>query len=298
MLSADGLFGGGAMSRKMQGPIPMKTFPGRAFAAPLAVCLLATACAQSAAPATDTPLMPTATSAAVLTPSPLPSGLEPRGDLPPLEGGEVAACTDLCGEYDRITPGSMQSGRYQTSWFFGGYMTIELGSGWSSLEDSVAELHLFPPGEQEYGMHFGLDAFPVADGRRVADVPNTAAALVDWLRSNPRLRVSEPTQASIGDLPALSVEVANSDTAENEAPDDCPAPVCVLFWGDDYFDHVNGIAGDDVYRFFFADVEYSGSEHVLSLWVEGRDRAHLDTVLPLVEELLATVTVPASALQP
>ena len=222
--------------------------------------------------------------------------LESRDDLPPLESGEVAACVDLCGEpwlYGRVTPGQIPSGRYQTRWFFGGYMTINVGPGWSSLEDSTAELHLFPPEDQEYGLHFRLDSFPVADGQRVTDVSNTAEALIDWLRSDPRLTVSETTDATIGELPALAVDVEISAAAGNEDPG-CPAPVCTIFWGDDQINHFDGIAGDDVYRFHLANVEYSGSDHVLTVFVEGRNREHLDSTLLKVNELLETVLVPAN----
>jgi hypothetical protein len=230
--------------------------------------------------------------------APLPEGLQPRPNLPPLQDGEVAACTDLCGdppEFGRVTPGSMPPGPYQTTWFFGGYMMLELGAGWSSLEDSVTELHLFPPLEDEYGLHFGLDIHAVDDGERVAGVPNTAEAFIEWLRSNPKLSTTEPTAAEIAGLPAQWVDVSLAATAENEAAD-CPASVCVLFFGDDLLDHHNGIAGDDVYRFYLADVEYSDSEHVFSIVVEGRDREDLDSLAPVVEGLLTTVRVPASPL--
>jgi hypothetical protein len=58
-------------------------------------------------------------------------------------------------------------------------------------------------------------------------------------------------------------------------------------------DHYDGIAGDDIYRQYLADVTYSGTRHVFSVTVEARDRAHLASGARTVEQLLRTVNVPA-----
>ncbi len=51
--------------------------------------------------------------------------------------------------------------------------------------------------------------------------------------------------------------------------------------------------GDDVYRMYFADVTYSGSDHLLFVKVEGRDEADLQSVLVRTDPIMATVTIPA-----
>ena len=40
-------------------------------------------------------------------------------------------------------------------------MTLTLGGGWSSLQDSTGELKLIPPGGTDYGVSFALDLYPV-----------------------------------------------------------------------------------------------------------------------------------------
>jgi hypothetical protein len=59
------------------------------------------------------------------------------------------------------------------------------------------------------------------------------------------------------------------------------------------FDHSDGILGDDEYRFYFADITYSGTNHMLAVKVEGRNPADLDAALAKVEPILATVAIPA-----
>jgi hypothetical protein len=44
---------------------------------------------------------------------------------------------------------------------------------------------------------------------------------------------------------------------------------------------------------YFAHVAYSGTDHLLVVMVEGRDRSHLDSITPTIDELLRTVTIPA-----
>ena len=71
-----------------------------------------------------------------------------------------------------------------------------------------------------------------------------------------------------------------------------PAP-CVNIWGFPTWDHFNGIAGDDVYRQYLAEVSYSETRHTLSVTVETRNESDLIVVAPLVEELLENVPLTA-----
>ena len=253
---------------------------------------LALAGCSSSPPATDgaPTSAPSATSIATL----LPGGLVPRPGLPPLENGEAAGCLPQC-EGGRLTrPGALPIGEpYQTVWFFGGYMTLTFDTAWIGIEDSTGELKVAPAPDPEYGVGIALDLYPVDRGIRVPDVPNTGEAMLEWLRSNPRLVVSEPSNVAIGSLPATSVDIRLAPDATTDSPD-CPA-TCVDFLGYHEWNHANGILGDDVYGFIVADVEYGGADHVLSLTIEGRDAAHLGTMLRLLEPILPTITVPASA---
>jgi hypothetical protein len=219
------------------------------------------------------------------------SELAPRPDLPPLVEGELAACLPLCAK-GRVVPGDLPLGTYQTQWFFGGYMTLSFERAWTGLEDSTGELKIAPATDSEYGVGFALDLHPVLNGRQVNGVPMTAAGLLDWLDGSPNLGVSKPTATSIGNLPSTAVDIRLSKAAVNDDPG-CPAQTCVNFLGFPQWDHANGIAGDDVYRLYLADVRYSGTNHVFSVTVEGRDRTHLRGIVPAVEQVLGTVEVPA-----
>jgi hypothetical protein len=120
----------------------------------------------------------------------------------------------------------------------------------------------------------------------------TAAGLLDWLGGNANLEMSKPTATSIGNLPATAVDIRLSKAPVNDDPG-CPARACVNFLGFPQWNHANGIAGDGVYRLYLADVRYSGTDHVFSVTVEGRDRTHLREKVPAVEQMLGTVKVPA-----
>jgi hypothetical protein len=254
----------------------------RVIGCSLVVLVAAAACGRSE----PTSSAPSATSS--LT----PSGLEPRPSLPPLVEGEADACLPLCAD-GLAQPGPIPAGQYQTLWFFGGYMTIELDGSWSGIEDSIGEFKLAPSEDAEYGFSFALDLYPVSDGERVNDVPLTAQGLEDWLRQNPDLIVADAEGGDVGGIPTSVLDIRLSDKATAEHAD-CPAP-CVDFLGFEQWDHANGILGDDVYRFYLADVQYSGSDHVLVVTIEGRDQEHLDAFGSMVEPLLPTVTVPAHA---
>jgi hypothetical protein len=253
-----------------------------------AVALAVTGCGGGSG--NDSAATPSATASTVAG-SASGSGLAPRPDLPPLAKGELAACLPLCAK-GRVVPGDLPLGAYQTQWFFGGYMTLRTERAWTGLEDSTGELKIAPATDSEYGVGFALDLHPVLNGQRVDSVPMTAAALLDWLGGNANLEVSKPTATSIGNLPATAVDIRLSKAAVNDDPG-CPARACVNFLGFPQWDHANGIAGDDVYRLYLADVRYSGTDHVFSVTVEGRDRAHLREIVPAVEQVLETVKVPA-----
>jgi hypothetical protein len=253
-----------------------------------AVALAVTGCGGAAGQdSSDTPSAAPSTVAG----SASGSGLAPRPDLPPLVEGELAACLPLCAK-GLVNPGELPLGTYQTQWFFGGYMTLRFERAWTGIEDSTGELKIAPATDSEYGVGFALDLYPVLNGQRVDGVPLTTAGMLDWLAGNSNLELSKPTATSIGNLPATAVDIRLSKAAVNDDPG-CPARACVNFLGFPQWNHANGIAGDDVYRLYLADIRYSGTDHVLSVTVEGRDRTHLREFVPAMEQVLETVKVPA-----
>ena len=219
-----------------------------------------------------------------------PTGLAERPDLPPLQDGQAAACVPEC-THGRVVP-DIPLGPYQTEWFFGGYMTLTFDAVWTPVEDSAGEFKVRPEGDDEYGVSFTLDNYPVRNGKKVAGVPQTVAGWVRWHERDPRLIVSKPHTAKFGPLRTTAIDVRLSRKAEQEHPD-CPAP-CADLWGNDKFDHANGILGNDVYRLYLADVRYSRSRHLLIVIVEARDAAHLANFAPKVEHLLEFVKPPVA----
>jgi hypothetical protein len=172
-------------------------------------------------------------------------------------------------------------------------MTIDLKEPWTGIEDSTGEFKVAPTEDPEYGVSFALDLYPVSAGERVNRVSPSSDEIEEWLRGNSRLAVSSAKHAKVGALPATVVDVKLSSSATREHAD-CPDR-CVDFLGFEQWDHANGILGNDVYRFYLADVRYSDSEHVFIVTIEGRDQDHLDSFGSRVESLLATVRVPAHA---
>jgi hypothetical protein len=169
-------------------------------------------------------------------------------------------------------------------------MTLEFEEAWTAIEDSTGDLKIAPAANDEYGAGFALDVFPVVNGERV-DAPNTVEQFLAAIRAHPNLIVSDDIPTSIGSFPATAVDVRLAPSAPMEHAD-CPAP-CVDFIGFEQWDHFNGILGDDVYRLYLADIQYSGSDHVFSVMVEGRDEKDLQTFVQAVEEVLGTVEIPA-----
>jgi hypothetical protein len=173
-------------------------------------------------------------------------------------------------------------------------MTLTQKDGWSGFEDSTGELKLIPPGGTDYGVGFALDVYPVRGDRPVNPGPKTVRDWIRWYQANPSLKVSRPLPTKIGKISATRIDLSVAKTAKNDDPD-CPAPTCVNIWGFPTWDHFNGIAGNDIYRQYLAEVSYSGTTHMFSVTVESRDAADLNAVTPKVEKLLRTVTLPVAS---
>jgi hypothetical protein len=234
---------------------------------------------------------PAATRTAQASAAPIPGDLKPRQGVPALVDGEAAECVPRCG-VGHIAGGALPNGRYQTRWFFGGYMTVTTDGTWNLGEDSNAELSL--PIAEGYQIAFSLDPQLVLHGSVADDVALEADSYIEWLSGHPDLTVSEPVATAIGSVPATAVDISLAPGAgQDEA--DCGTDPCITFIKNPaipaQFAHVDGILGDDVYRFYFADVAYSGSDHLLVVKVEGDDQAQLEA--PRIHELLQSVSVPA-----
>ena len=206
----------------------------------------------------------------------------------------LRGCIPECS-HGLTNPGALPAGRYQTSFFFGGAMTLILGPGWSSGEDSTGELSLSRTDRPDDGLFLWEDVYPVRAGnRRVTGVPNTAAGLLAWFKGNRELTTSHQAAARIGTLPAVSIDIGIAPGASNDDPG-CPVRVCKGFLNFPQRSENWGIAGSQLQRFRLADVSYGGQQHLLVAVTYSDKAADMAPYSAIVDPVLATVRTPANA---
>ena len=190
-------------------------------------------------------------------------------------------------------PGDLPSGEYQTQYFFGGRMELTLDGNWTSGEDSTGEFKISPIGTNN-AIFFWEDVYPVENGNPIKGVPITAAGLLDWLSTSPRLKVTSPIAGSIGAaVPATIVDVSIAAGAPNEDPG-CVGvyDTCILFLGFPQWTAPWGIAGSQIQRFYIADVRYGGKIHLFVAVIYPDDPADMESFQAIAESIIASVHVP------
>ena len=205
----------------------------------------------------------------------------------------IQGCVPSCNTPGLTRPGPLPPGPYETFFFFGGEMVVELNEPWSSHEDSTGEFALTLDATPENGVFFWEDVYPVEDETRVDGVPMTVDGLLDWIHKDPRLEATAPQRGQIGDLPATILDVTISKGAKNE-DSSCPTDTCVLWLGFPQWDGSWGIAEPQVQRLYLSDVTYGGKTHLFVAVVYPDDPADMEAFSPQGEDLLATVQVPAT----
>jgi hypothetical protein len=208
----------------------------------------------------------------------------------------IRGCAPQCLPRNITEPGKVPEGRYKTKYFFAGQMNVVFDKGWAVGEDSTGEFSSAQNKNPDLRVIFWEDVFPTRHKqglKPVKGVARTADGVVGWLRANPNLSVSAPSEGTIGsDLPATVVDVSVAGKADNDDPG-CPAKPCANFLGFPQWGETYGIAGGGVTRFYLSDVKYGGKTHLLVAAVEGVDKAQLDAGLPAAERLIKTAKVPA-----
>jgi hypothetical protein len=241
-----------------------------------AMALLLAACGSG-------PPTPTATahpSAASETTSPaLPSG--------------VAGCVPECLAPGGISPGHVPPGPYTTRFFFGGALTVTLGTDWNGRDDTTTELifeHLSSP---NWLLGMWVDPHPIEHLAPVAGMFDTSDKWVAWLQANPTLIATPGPMVMVWDTnSATTVDLEVSDQATMEFSD-CP-DLCTNFLGFDTGTDTYGLVRGEKTRFYLASVTYGGQVHLLILSVEVVDGTEFDAVLPTAEELLRTIRMPVA----
>lgn len=207
----------------------------------------------------------------------------------------IEGCVPVCNAPGIVAPGATPEGPYETQWFFGGEMVVSLDEEWFINEDSTGELALSPRAFPSDSVLFWEDVYPVEDGQPVEGVPMTAEGLLEWMRNDPRLVVSDEHRGHVGDVPATVVDVSVADGAKNDDPMGCPTPVCALFLGFPQWDGAFGITDQQTPRFYLSDVTYGGEQHLFVAAIYADMPADTSVFRPHGENLLATVQVPAEA---
>ncbi len=221
----------------------------------------------------------------VTSPTPEASSQTPEAQFDVADG--LQGCYPGCNSYQRVTPGPLPAGTYTTEYFLAGALSLELSEGWSGIEDSTGELKFLFPGDWKYGVAFRLDDVVVGPSGAETTATRDVEGWLGFLRTDPRVITSEPAAAMIGELPATMLDVRLKRGI-----------FVAELWHQEKFDHNDGIADFDVYRFWLADVEYGGESHILTVYIESRDdddlQAKTDQLAPVLSSFQANPIQPRS----
>jgi hypothetical protein len=177
--------------------------------------------------------------------------------------------------------------------------SVTVPAGWKKGDDSSFSMNVNGPdrnAQNDTGSKIIFFADPIATAggpkpTKLSSVGTTPAALVAWLRHNPKLVVSTSTIRAIGGgLRALSVDLHVSPSAGKEDPH-----CTVACWS--YFIFRTGCCygtGANSYvRLYFASVGKGSNQHVLAISIEGTPRSAFTAVLPTAKTILDTLKLPA-----
>jgi len=174
-------------------------------------------------------------------------------------------------------------------------MVVSLAEEWFINEDSTGEFALSPRAFPSDSVLFWEDVYPVEHDQQVKGVPMTVEGILEWMRNDPRLVVSDEDRGRIGDVPATVLDVSVADGAENDDPAGCPTPVCALFLGFPQWDGAFGITDQQTVRFYLSDITYGGEQHLFVAAIYPDAPADASVFRPHAEDLISTVQVPAEA---
>jgi hypothetical protein len=147
------------------------------------------------------------------------------------EGGSANTCL-----------GDLPAGTHETA-TFAPRITYTVPEGWSNQEDLAGNFLLLPPGSTLAGVNPETSDFlgvyssvgaPVqctANEAPDSSVASTPRAIVDWLRTQPAIIVSQATKVSIGGLTGLQVDLAFNDAKGGVACQDDLGTFALAFVG-------------------------------------------------------------------
>jgi hypothetical protein len=244
----------------------------------LSCLLLATLAACGGSAVTPTSPAPTATLAPLLTAHPTP----------------LPGCLRTCVQPSLASPGALAAGPYETRNFFGSQLVVTLPDAtWSSNEDSTGELDLHR--DEHAQLAFWLDIYPIKDPTTdpIPGFDGTAAALLDWLATNPNVKVIERKPATIGRLSGERIDFGPSPSAQNVDPG-CPqsALPCVGLFGFQQWDGLFSSGGPFKDRLYAADVTWDGTKHAVYAIISTDSAEFFDGIEPAAAAIVEGAGIP------
>ena len=207
----------------------------------------------------------------------------------------VAGCTGAslppAGSSNPSAPAAtaMPAGTY-TSTAFEPAVTFTVPEGWVIVGDSPKFFQLAPAGNDVDGIYLFRDVSaasqdPACPDQEEPGVGRTSTELITWIRGLPGLTVSNPAMATIGGLPATSVDIAIKDGWKQSCSFAKGSPTVPLFFGGTQgFRWV--VYGTERMRLYIADLPGGGT---LAINIDTVDGPYIDQLiaqaLPIVKSM-------------
>lgn len=184
---------------------------------------------------------------------------------------------------------ALPAGTY-TSTAFQPAVTFTLPDGWRIVGDSPKFFQLGPAANEIDGIYLFRDVSAASQDATCPDaaepgIGGTSTELVSWIRGLPGLTVSNPMMATVGSLPATSIDLAIKDGWKQSCSFANGSPTVPLFYGGTAgFRWV--VYGTERMRLFIADLPEGGT---LVLQVDTIDGPYIDQLiaqaLPIVKSM-------------
>jgi hypothetical protein len=192
----------------------------------------------------------------------------------------------------------MPAGTY-TSVAFQPAVTFTVPDGWLIAGDSSKFFQLSPAGNEIDGIYLFRDVSAASQDVACPDsaeagVGTTSTELVAWIRGLPGLTVSNPALATIGTLPATSVDVGIKEGWKQSCSFANGSPTVPLFYGGTAgFRWV--VYGTERMRVFIADLAGGGN---LVLQIDTVDGPYIDQLIAQALPIVKSMSFAGSASSP
>jgi hypothetical protein len=228
--------------------------------------------------------------------SPAASPASPSGDastqLPVALPRPTDLPTDGTCEEGLTCLGLLSAGTTYSTEAFDPKITFSVPSdGWENLADEVYVFQLLPVDAPGDAIAFFSAARALNPDGSFADVPQTVAALSDWVSSNELLSVTPAVAVTVGGMSGVMMEIRIAAGAQNH-PSDCPVQTCVpIFKGEDpsarppwHWDW--GTADGEVQQLYLLQAH----DLALAVFVDSLDGATFDQLTAAADQILAGLT--------